>query len=111
MLRKYIFPCALLLLVAVIAILIGCNQQTGGTTASDATAKSDGLDRTILPIPEPKRQTYKELDARNVKAPERWEVKAPEGAPNVVVVLIDDMGFGASGAFGGPINMPYAAVL
>jgi len=106
MLRKYFFPCAVLLLVAVTAISISCNQQTGGTTASDTTAKSDGLDRTILPIPEPKRQTYKELDARNVKAPARWEVKAPEGAPNVVVVLIDDMGFGASGAFGGPINMP-----
>ena len=61
---------------------------------------------TVLPIPEPKRQTYKELDARNAKAPARWEVKAPAGAPNVVVVLIDDIGFGASSAFGGPINMP-----
>ena len=64
------------------------------------------MDRTVLPIPEPKRQTYTELDARNAKAPPRWDVKAPAGAPNVVVVLIDDMGFGASGAFGGPINMP-----
>lgn len=64
------------------------------------------LDRTSLPIKEPKRQTYKELDARNAKAPARWEVKAPKGAPNVVVVLIDDIGFGASHAFGGPINMP-----
>ena len=64
------------------------------------------VDRTVLPIPEPKRQTYKELDARNAKAPARWEVKAPAGAPNVVVVLIDDIGFGASSAFGGPINMP-----
>jgi arylsulfatase A-like enzyme len=67
---------------------------------------SGGIDRTVLPIPEPKRQTYKELDARNAKAPARWEVKAPQGAPNVVVVLIDDIGFGASSAFGGPINMP-----
>src|SRR5678810_1232056 len=55
---------------------------------------------------EPKRQTYKELDARNAQPPKRWQVTAPEGAPNVVVVLIDDMGFGASSAFGGPINMP-----
>ncbi|CAM2962427.1 arylsulfatase [Prescottella defluvii] len=30
------------------------------------------------------------------------------GAPNVVVVLVDDMGFGASSAFGGPIAMPTA---
>ncbi|MGB5038227.1 MAG: arylsulfatase [Blastocatellia bacterium] len=71
-------------------------------TAQQSTA----IDRTVLPIPEPKRQKYTELDARNAKAPPRWDVKAPAGAPNVVVVLIDDMGFGASGAFGGPINMP-----
>jgi arylsulfatase len=64
------------------------------------------MDRTSLPIKEPLRQTYKELDAANAKAPARFDVKAPKGAPNVVVVLIDDIGFGASQAFGGPINMP-----
>ena len=67
---------------------------------------AQNLDRTSLPIKEPPRQTYKELDARDAKAPARWEVKAPKGAPNVVVVLIDDMGFGASSRFGGPLNMP-----
>lgn len=65
------------------------------------------LDRMSLPIKEPKRQTYTELDAANAKPPQRWEVKAPQGAPNVVVVLIDDIGFGASSRFGGPINMPF----
>ncbi len=64
------------------------------------------FDRTFLPIREPARQTYKELDVRNATAPERFEVKAPAGAPNVVVVLIDDMGFGVSEAFGGPITTP-----
>jgi hypothetical protein len=33
-------------------------------------------------------------------------VKAPDGAPNVVIVRIDDIGFGSSSAFGGPIRMP-----
>jgi arylsulfatase len=65
-----------------------------------------GLDRTVLPIHEPAVTPIKELDARNAKAPPRFEVKAPEGAPNVVVVLIDDIGFGASSSFGGPIQMP-----
>ncbi|MHB8692089.1 MAG: arylsulfatase [Solirubrobacteraceae bacterium] len=37
-----------------------------------------------------------------------YPVQAPEGAPNVVVVLLDDMGFGASSAFGGPCEMPAA---
>ncbi len=91
-------------------ITLSCNQPS----ANDSTAKdtivaksgSDALDRTVLPIHEPVRQTYKELSARDAKAPERWEVKAPAGAPNIVVVLIDDMGFGASSRFGGPIQMP-----
>jgi arylsulfatase A-like enzyme len=105
--RRHTKRISVLVLIAVAAVSFGCNQQPAGTTGSNTAAPgSDKLDRTILPIVEPKRQTYKELDARNAKAPERWEVKAPEGAPNVVVVLIDDMGFGASAAFGGPINMP-----
>src|SRR3972149_10494103 len=70
------------------------------------TTSSEKIDRTVLPIKEPTPPTYTELDARNVKPPARFEVKAPEGAPNVVIVLIDDMGFGHSSSFGGPINMP-----
>ena len=41
-----------------------------------------------------------------MKPPARFDVKAPQGAPNVVVVLLDDIGFGQSSAFGGPIKMP-----
>ena len=67
---------------------------------------ADSLDRTSLPIPEPKPESITTLDARDAKAPPRFQVKAPEGAPNVVIVLIDDIGFGASSAFGGPIKMP-----
>jgi len=106
MLGRTVVPFTFTVLLFAIAFMISCERANTGSTPPKAAASSDGLDRTILPIAEPKRQTYKELDARNVKAPERWEVKAPEGAPNVVVVLIDDMGFGASSAFGGPINMP-----
>src|SRR3990172_9271736 len=47
-----------------------------------------------------------EIDARKATPPARFEVKAPDGAPNVVIVLIDDIGFGFSSAFGGPIRMP-----
>jgi len=69
-------------------------------------------DRTILPIKEPERPIYKELDVKNTTPPApRQEVKAPEGAPNVVIILIDDMGFGVSDAFGGPVSMPSFAKL
>jgi hypothetical protein len=64
------------------------------------------LDRTVLPIQEPARPTYSELDVRNVATPPRFEVRAPENAPNVVIVLIDDIGFGGPSAFGGPIQTP-----
>ena len=62
----------------------------------------------MLPIPEPDYPHETELDARKATPPPRFEVKAPEGAPNVLIVLIDDMGFGMPSAFGGPIHMPTA---
>ena len=73
---------------------------------SPPVASSTELDRTVLPIKEPTYPNETELDARNAKAPTRFEVKAPDKAPNVVIVLIDDQGFGQSSAFGGPINEP-----
>ncbi len=71
-------------------------------------AAAEQLDRSVLPIPEPSYPPITELDVRNAKAPPRFEVKAPAGAPNVLIVLIDDMGFGQSSAFGGPVHMPTA---
>jgi arylsulfatase len=67
---------------------------------------ADKIDRTVLPIQAPKRPVYKELDVRNVKTPPHFEVNAPRGAPNVVIILIDDLGFGATSTFGGPIRTP-----
>ena len=69
-------------------------------------AESGALDRAVLPIPEPKYPPITELDARKAKAPPAFEVKAPKGAPNVVIVLIDDIGFGAATMFGGAIRTP-----
>jgi arylsulfatase A-like enzyme len=95
--------------------MLGYAAATGKLTlAGRADAATDivlnwhlnELDRTHLPITEPKLDPITTFDARNAKAPPRFEVKAPAGAPNVLIVLIDDMGFGQSSAFGGPINMP-----
>lgn len=81
---------------------VGAGKTSPGTQVA-AKAK---IDRTILPIKEPKRPFYKELDARKVKAPPHFDVKAPSGAPNVVIILIDDLGFGATVPYGGPIPAP-----
>jgi arylsulfatase len=80
----------------------------GGVNAATAAT---ALDRTMLPIPEPNHPRSTVLDARDDTPPPRFEVKAPEGAPNVLVVLVDDMGFGMPSAFGGPVNMPSAEKL
>jgi arylsulfatase A-like enzyme len=88
-------------------VMAGCNQPgTGPVPGSNENTSQDNLDRTVLPIHEPTYSAITELDARNAVAPKRFEVKAPAKAPNVVIVLIDDIGFGHSSAFGGPINMP-----
>ncbi len=85
--------------------LTGCGAPEPTQTPAP-TATAGEPDRTVLPIAEPKPPTYKELDARNAKPPPRFEVKAPKGAPNVVIVLIDDIGFGGPSTFGGPIRTP-----
>jgi arylsulfatase A-like enzyme len=68
-------------------------------------------DRTVLPIPEPQYPHSTVFDARDATPPPRFQVKAPTNAPNVLIVLIDDMGFGQSSAFGGPIHMPTVEAL
>jgi arylsulfatase len=71
-------------------------------TAFAATASAE-FDRTHLPIPYPDFPESTVLDVRDATPPERFQVKAPEGAPNVLVVLIDDLGFAGTSAFGGPV--------
>ena len=81
--------------------------STTGLLAVQALAAQAGEpDRAVLPIPEPVRPVITDIDARNVKPPPPFAVKAPAGAPNVVIVLIDDMGFGVPSTFGGPVRMP-----
>lgn len=88
-------------------VLMNCEIAAAkNTVKSKATAHSTGdMDRTILPIAQPKYPAITELDARKAKAPPVFEVKAPKDAPNVVIVLLDDMGFGTTSTFGGPVPM------
>jgi len=67
---------------------------------------SEPLDRTVLPIAEPEPPVYTELDVRKATPPPHFEVKAPDGAPNVVLVLLDDLGFAGTSKFGGPVDTP-----
>lgn len=88
----------------VVASLLAVLALAGTMPAS--AADTAGMDRTILPIAPPKIAPITEFDARKVKAVENFTVKAPARAPNVVVILIDDLGFGATKPFGGPLATP-----
>jgi arylsulfatase A-like enzyme len=70
----------------------------------------DALPRDVLPIPDRPRSGLVTYDAKDpdTKFPAIRQLRPPEGAPNVLVVLLDDVGFGASTAFGGPCNTPNA---
>ena len=79
---------------------------TGATATVAAQTETGAVDRTVLPVPDPVYSPITELDARNAVAPPRIDVRAPKDAPNVVIVLIDDIGFGTASSFGGPIRTP-----
>ena len=68
------------------------------------------LQRGVLPIPDVTPVGLTTYDAKDpaTSYPPIGPMRPPEGAPNVLIVLIDDVGFGASSAFGGPIRTPAA---
>jgi arylsulfatase len=68
------------------------------------------LQRSILPIPDAQHVGVTTYDAKDpdTKYPPIEPLRPPKGAPNVLIVLLDDVGFAASSAFGGPINTPIA---
>ncbi len=70
----------------------------------------EDIQRSVLPIPDRQYVGLTTYDAKDpdTQFPPIREIRPPDGAPNVLVILIDDCGFGASSAFGGPINTPTA---
>jgi arylsulfatase len=74
--------------------------------AATALHATENVNRTVLPIPEPDRPDVTTLDVRDATPPPRFVVEAPEGAPNVIVVLVDDLGFAGTSTFGGPVGTP-----
>src|SRR5262245_8798938 len=74
---------------------------------------NDSLQRSVLPIPDRRPVTLTTYTAKDpdTKFPPITPLRPPTGAPNVLVVLIDDAGFGSSSAFGGPCQTPNAEKL
>ena len=74
---------------------------------------NDAIQRSVLPIPDRRPVTLTTYDAKDpdTKFPPITQLRPPTGAPNVLVILLDDVGFGASSAFGGPCQTPNAEKL
>jgi arylsulfatase A-like enzyme len=72
--------------------------------------RTDHHARSILPIPDAHPIGLTTYDAKDpdTSYPPIEPLRPPAGAPNVLVVLLDDVGFGASSAFGGPVHTPTA---
>lgn len=70
----------------------------------------DMVNRTHLPIPSQTRTGLITYDAKDPDCafPPIEPLRPPAGAPNVLLILLDDVGFGASSAFGGPCQTPVA---
>jgi arylsulfatase A-like enzyme len=80
------------------------NRQAGTAAVPDQPE----VRRDILPIPDVSHVGLTTYDAKDpdTSYPPIRDVRPPRRAPNVLVVLIDDVGFGASSAFGGPCQTP-----
>jgi len=65
------------------------------------------IDRTVLPVKAPAPPQYTEQDAHNVKSPTPYTFGVPKDAPNVVIIMINDLGFGGTSHFGGVTPTPH----
>lgn len=74
------------------------------------SSQRDKLQRSVLPIPDVPRPGLTTYDAKDpdTRYPPIEPLRPPDGAPNVLIILLDDVGFGASSAFGGPCHTPTA---
>jgi arylsulfatase A-like enzyme len=77
------------------------------------TARPERIQREVLPIPDRPHTGPITYDAGDpdTSFPPIEPLRPPEGAPNVLIVLLDDVGFGAASAFGGPCQTPNAEAL
>ena len=68
--------------------------------------ESDRIDRTVLPPPEPPFGGKIEVAFKDSESDFPKPLSPPEGAPNVLLIMGDDIGYGHMGAFGGPARTP-----
>ncbi|MFO0064717.1 MAG: sulfatase-like hydrolase/transferase, partial [Pirellulaceae bacterium] len=92
------------------AILAALSLAIGAafTPQGMAQTREVDLDRAHLPMPNTTRPRSIVYDAKNPdsKNPPINQLRPPKGAPNVLVILVDDAGFGSTSTYGGPCQTP-----
>jgi arylsulfatase len=91
-------------------VLLAGTSLAAASALGSARAEGVTEGREVLPIPDRKPvglTTYNAKDP-DTKFPPIRELRPPVRAPNVLLILLDDVGFGASSAFGGPCQTPTA---
>lgn len=99
--------CTIMGLAFIMGIAPGfLRAQTTGTSGPSSEIQS--RHRSHLPMSNTVRSSLITYDAKDPdsKFPPIDQLRPPQGAPNVLIVLIDDVGFGASSTFGGPCQTP-----
>ena len=83
-------------LLTALAIGIGLLSAAGALAQAPQPKMGE-----VLPIPAPKQAPITDMDWRQVPPPQRFVVKPPPGAPNVVIVLMDQAGYADPATMGG----------
>ena len=84
----------------------GVWAAAGSVLAAGTLFSGGAAAQEVLPVPPAPFKGQIGLSAKDSKSDFPKPVQAPKSAPNVVLVLLDDVGFGASATFGGPISTP-----
>lgn len=79
---------------------------TSAALALSPNAYAQTIDRTVLPVPPAPFDGMIAEEVSNSVPGTIHTVEAPDNAPNVLVIMTDDVGFGTSAAFGGPVPTP-----
>jgi len=87
-------------------LLITALALSALTVAGQAQQATSTLDRTVLPPPDPSFRGTIAVALKDSKAGYAEPLRAPKGAPNVLLIMGDDIGYAHMSAFGGPANTP-----
>ena len=99
-------PKPLTLVLTLVAAITASHVALAAPETQSTPPQASNQTGLVLPQPTPEFKGVIKETFEGSKQDFPRPVKAPKGAPNVVVILLDDLGFGQAGTFGGPVPTP-----